>query len=89
MRASVAAVFRFQNEIFFIERNHELSVFPGYSSFPGGKVDKEDKDNEAALEREVWEECGISLQKLESTGQVTKRTYLGTATTPSFNPTAL
>ena len=42
MRESVSAILIHDDEIFIIERQNHLRAFPGYYSFPGGKVDKED-----------------------------------------------
>jgi endoribonuclease LACTB2 len=44
MLDSVSAVFVFEKDIFIIERQGFLKAFPGYFSFPGGKVDDSDKD---------------------------------------------
>ena len=100
MRESVSAVFINKNKIFSMKRQNYLSVFPGYTSFPGGKVDKEDslhpkstpdKWSEnisdihwTALDREMQEELGFSL---ETHREGIRDIYLlGTAITPEFNP---
>lgn len=61
-------------------------AFPGYTSFPGGKIDSLDPSPEAALEREVAEEVGINLKVLKRRGIVKKISYLGRAETPDFIP---
>ena len=60
MRKSVTAIFCFEEKIFVIERQPHLSVFPGYHSFPGGKVDIGENDEIAGV-REVKEEIGVDL----------------------------
>ena len=42
IRKSVMGVLCFNNEYLFVKRQDYLSVFPGYTSFPGGKVEKDD-----------------------------------------------
>lgn len=81
MRQAVTAVFTFKEKVFAIKRHNYLTAFPGYTSFPGGKVDK-DETIDQALAREVEEELGVKLDSL----QIKDRIYLGVATTPPFNP---
>ncbi len=81
MRQAVTAVFTFKDKVFAIKRHNYLTAFPGYTSFPGGKVDK-DETIDQALAREVEEELGVKLDSL----QIKDRIYLGVATTPPFNP---
>ena len=45
MRQSVLGVLEVDGEFLFIKRQTNLNIFPGYTSFPGGKVDK----NEAQI----------------------------------------
>ena len=40
MRQSVVGIIEVEGEFLFIKRQTHLNVFPGYTSFPGGKVDK-------------------------------------------------
>ena len=44
MRESVTAIFLSEStgKVFTIKRQDYLRIFPGYTSFPGGKVDKQD-----------------------------------------------
>ncbi|MCR9205091.1 MAG: MBL fold metallo-hydrolase, partial [Halobacteriovoraceae bacterium] len=100
MRESVSAVFKsLDGKIFTIERQSYLSVFPGYTAFPGGKVDKKDLEtaNEAespfpeiesthwvALKREIKEELNFCLD--EHIGLIETSYLFGTAITPEFNP---
>jgi glyoxylase-like metal-dependent hydrolase (beta-lactamase superfamily II)/8-oxo-dGTP pyrophosphatase MutT (NUDIX family) len=55
MRAlSVLAIFSFGDEIYMVKRASYLKIFPGYHSFPGGKIDDQDfKDLE--MRGEDWE----------------------------------
>ncbi len=84
MREAVTAVFyhRASEKIFMIERQDYLSVFPGYTAFPGGKVDKSDADHHNALKREIKEELNFDLESED----VLNISLLGHAVTPEFNP---
>lgn len=100
MRESVSAVFMsLDGEIFTIERQNYLSVFPGYTSFPGGKVDKKDTEiarkesspfpeidavHWCALKREIKEELNFCLD--QHSDLIEKAYLFGTAITPEFNP---
>jgi ribonuclease/clavin/mitogillin len=100
VRESVSAVFKsLDGKIFTIDRQNYLSVFPGYTSFPGGKVDKKDGDlaekgncpfpeinpiHWVALKREIKEELNFCLDEHQD---LVETCYLfGTAVTPEFNP---
>lgn len=98
LKESVSAVFRsFDGKIFYVERQPYLSVFPGYTAFPGGKVDRKDQENEQScpypemssfhwntLNREIEEELNFSIRgNLEKIENIT---LFGTAITPEFNP---
>lgn len=92
MRQSVSAIFRCEQECFVIKRQNYLKAFPGYQSFPGGKVDQEDKDVSetdflmVALAREIKEELGVDLPSLQKEGVVQNIKEIGVAITPDFNP---
>ena len=81
---AVAAVLWFKNkkekteEILMIKRHPWMRIFPGYSAFPGGKVEPEEVPLEA-LKREIQEELGVDWN-------VSKAQYHGVATTPKTNP---
>ena len=45
----MCGVFVYKDQVFTIKRQNYLSVFPGYTAFPGGKVDKEDKAHDFEL----------------------------------------
>jgi len=93
---SVAAVFCCQGEIFALRRQPYLKAFPGYESFPGGKIDREDSEKTFAapllsdwdgkqmhaLVREVQEELGYDLPAGIAGGQVTAVHYLAKALAP-------
>ena len=81
MRESVLAVFRAEGEIFVIQRSDALAAFPGYHSFPGGKVDAGEAPLEA-LAREVREELGYDL---DSAAAASPEEY-AEAATPEFMP---
>lgn len=101
LRESVSAIFRVSQseKIFGVKRQNYLSVFPGYTSFPGGKVDRTDREdadklNETpfgipethwvALKREIQEELNFDIE--ENLDLVQKISLFGTAITPEFNP---
>ena len=100
VRDSVVALFTCKDRVFVIQRQPYLTVFPGYHSFPGGKVDREDshqpyeirflRDHKAqmmhALCREVEEELNFDLAAAILRGQVEHFSKFGYAITPVFNP---
>lgn len=100
IRDSVVAIFAHEQRFFIIERQPYLPAFPGYHSFPGGKVDREDseapyaveylKDHEPklmrALCREIQEEINFDLATAIEQGQVEDFSAFGEAITPAFNP---
>jgi endoribonuclease LACTB2 len=103
MKESVTAVFvNSDNEILIIKRHNHLRAFPGYTAFPGGKVDQDDRDKDIsfshdlldhyeaylviALQRELEEELGFDLYKACKEAHITKISHLGIAVTPEFNP---
>jgi ribonuclease/clavin/mitogillin len=94
MAEAVSVVLRYQNEIFAIVRQNNLPAFPGYTAFPGGKVDKADlemmddpfqldKGHFAAIRRELIEEINWDINKKLDSITLKK---LGVAVTPDFNP---
>lgn len=100
MRKAVTAIFTAQDKIFTIKRQDYLPTFPGYTAFPGGKVDKDEKtvpfegdffkkfqpELIHALVRELKEEINYDLEKGIETGQVLGVHQIGNAVTPEFNP---
>lgn len=101
VRNAVCAILSFENKIFYVRRQNYLRNFPGYHSFPGGKVNREEKKSLllcshgpkkldqkllGALEREVEEELGFSLESWQQEGFVKSIRYIAEAITPEFNP---
>lgn len=97
---SIAAVFCHEDRIFAIRRQSHLNIFPGYDSFPGGKIDEDDSTQQHpskflcdlegqkmhALTREVKEELSFDLPQAITSGQVTSVRYLATALPPPVAP---
>lgn len=93
IRQAVSVVFVCGKDIFTIVRQNYLRSFPGYTAFPGGKVDKTDIviDNpEQSLKntvfREMKEELHIDLEELLDSGEVEDISRIARATSPDFNP---
>ncbi len=91
-KLAVSAIFHKRGTIYTITRANHLKAFPGYTSFPGGKVDKEDHAQNFSetlrktLEREMQEELGIDLKELERVGVIANIKQVAKATSPNFNP---
>ncbi|SDZ82905.1 Glyoxylase, beta-lactamase superfamily II [Desulfuromusa kysingii] len=97
---SVAGVFCHQDFVFAVRRQSHLQAFPGYESFPGGKIDREDSPQQHpspflcdfdgqsihALVREIAEELGYDLVAAISAGEVTAVKFLATALAPATAP---
>ena len=91
MKKSVMGVLIFRDELLVVKRQDYLQAFPGYSSFPGGKVEKLDTNNYEDLEllnkypsdlmsalcRELEEECGINLEAMIKNSEVEDIIELG------------
>ena len=100
IRDSVIAVICYKNEVFVIKRQNYLRAFPGYTTFPGGKVDPDDdaeadespifkpfpNDQINALIREMKEELELDLLELEKEHKIHSVHEMGVAITPDFNP---
>ncbi len=86
IRNAVSIIFVFEDKIFSIIRQNFLRAFPGYTAFPGGKVDKKDESSIdpllAAARREMIEELSFDIES-ESVVEIRK---IGRALTPKFNP---
>ena len=95
IKDSVSAVFLCQGKIFVIRRQDTLAAFPGYVSFPGGKVDSNearrpwkgdlasfDPKKISALVREIREELHYDLASSEEILQVQE---YATAQSPEFS----
>lgn len=97
---SVAAVFCYQDHIYIVRRQPHLNAFPGYDSFPGGKIDAEDSASQHpvrflrdwdgqkmhALVREIQEELGYDLPAGIARGQVSSVKFLAEALAPAIVP---
>lgn len=97
---SVAAVFCYEDRFFLVRRQSHLHAFPGYDSFPGGKIDAEDPVSQHparflldwggqkmhALVREIQEELGYDLPAGIASGQVTSVKLLAEALAPALVP---
>jgi glyoxylase-like metal-dependent hydrolase (beta-lactamase superfamily II)/8-oxo-dGTP pyrophosphatase MutT (NUDIX family) len=95
VKESVAVILSYQDKIYCIKRQNYLKVFPGYYSFPGGKVDESDSGTFypaiaprilGAMARELKEEVNLDLELEFNNGNIEKIIDLGLAITPDFNP---
>lgn len=99
MRESISAIFVSGEKVFSIRRQNYLNAFPGYTAFPGGKVDKDDHTSKltvpdvfgelptylySALSREMKEELDFDL--CNNTDHIISIKDVGVAITPEFNP---
>ncbi|MBP1934666.1 NUDIX hydrolase [Ammoniphilus resinae] len=72
-RASVMLSLIKENDglsVLFEVRGHKLRHQPGEICFPGGRIEEEDLNEEAAAIRETCEELGVSANDLEIIGQL-------------------
>ncbi len=80
-----------------VKRQPYLLAFPGYTAFPGGKIDAGDSKGESAhpamssehsqaLNRELAEELDWSLVDALAAGEIQHISQLGTADAPDFAP---
>lgn len=89
---SVSAVFMLpenqKKSVFMIKNHGSLKNFPGYHSFPWGKIKKKDKNPHptAALYQVVNEVLGFDLEAAVQSGQVKSIKPMGTAVTMEFTP---
>ncbi|MFG1485426.1 MBL fold metallo-hydrolase [Halobacteriovorax sp. RZ-1] len=92
MKQSVSAIFICEDQVLIMKRQNYLRAFPGYSSFPGGKVDEEDVVNGGddyllfALKREIQEELHINIDELLKSEHISDVKQYALAVTPDFNP---
>jgi glyoxylase-like metal-dependent hydrolase (beta-lactamase superfamily II)/8-oxo-dGTP pyrophosphatase MutT (NUDIX family) len=86
IRQAVSIILRYQSKIFVIKRQNHLKAFPGYTAFPGGKVDKADKRDsfyetlKVSAIREIKEELQLDITEYFPSK------FYAKATTPDFNP---
>jgi ribonuclease/clavin/mitogillin len=97
---AVSVVLKCEHEILIIKRQNHLKAFPGYSAFPGGKVDKNDLASNilndqypsmdrrllGAVERELKEELSLDFEELIRAKEILDFKLLDLAITPDFNP---
>jgi len=57
-------------EVLFTERTHKVEHHKGQISFPGGAVEREDKNFEQTALRESYEEVGLMKEDVEVLGQL-------------------
>ncbi len=92
IRQAVSIIFYCDGEVFSITRQNFLKAFPGYTAFPGGKVDSVDTGEDEketllnTLYREVQEELDIDLEELQQRGDVLSLNKVALASSPDFNP---
>lgn len=98
-RDAVSIILKYNDKIFPIVRQNFLNSFPGYTAFPGGKVDKDDYNPKLpeylsefethlinCLVREAKEELQIDILNLYENNVISKIEYIAKAVTPDFNP---
>lgn len=56
--------------VLLTKRSSKLKHHPGQIAFPGGKLNPDDADLQAAALREAWEEVGLPPQKVRIIGQL-------------------
>jgi 8-oxo-dGTP pyrophosphatase MutT (NUDIX family) len=69
--------------VLFTERSLDLPDHPGQISFPGGRIEPEDRDAGVAALREAFEEVGLSQQRVTLLGRLAEyETVTGYRVTP-------
>ena len=63
-KAAVMILIDEKNRVLFTKRTDQLRTHRGQISFPGGKLDKEDKSLKDAALRETYEEIGLNPHKI-------------------------
>lgn len=98
IKRAILVILKVADEILVIKRQSHLKAFPGYMSFPGGKIEAEDQnicipsdfnfptDDLGAIVREIEEELGVNLLADRIKKQILDWKLVGKAITPNFNP---
>ena len=98
IRKSVMGILCVGEQYLFIKRQNFLRVFPGYTSFPGGKVESDDDSSSlkklksfpsnliSCLQRELLEEVSFDLFAALDNNDVVEVINIGSVVTPDFNP---
>ncbi|HEV2685843.1 MAG TPA: CoA pyrophosphatase, partial [Actinomycetota bacterium] len=69
--------------VLFTERSLDLPDHPGQISFPGGRVEPEDRDAGVAALREAYEEVGLARERVTLLGRLAEyETVTGYRVTP-------
>lgn len=72
-----------RTELVFIQRAADLEEHPGQIGFPGGRVERTDRDRLATARREAAEEVGLQASEIEVVGRLEDvLTVSGYAVTP-------
>lgn len=58
---AVAVIRRNDGRILLLKRREDETVYPGFYTFPGGKVEGNETISQALI-KEVKEECGLDLE---------------------------
>jgi endoribonuclease LACTB2 len=99
LKQAVTAIFVSGDKIYVIKRQDYLKAFPGYTAFPGGKVEDSEAEGHLKIKfiekyspkvmrgliREINEELGYDLKKGIEIGEVVSFSHIGNAVTPEFN----
>ncbi|MFN8370870.1 MAG: MBL fold metallo-hydrolase [Bacteriovoracaceae bacterium] len=80
---SVSAILQYNDEIYMVKRAPYLRAFPGFLSFPGGKKEEDESDQDT-LVRELKEELNFDLALNRNLIKTIKA--VGDATAPIFVP---
>lgn len=100
IKDAVSIILECDGEVLTIVRQNFLRSFPGYTAFPGGKVDELDSESFISAKylskypdtlmncmvREAQEELQLDIEHEISCDNIIAIDYIAKAVTPSFNP---